>query len=490
MTTAGSYRILITGATGYIGGRLVRALQDSPHFIRCMARRPEILARRLPSNIEVVSGDVLFPGTLDKALQGVDVAYYLIHSLGLGASFEQVEAAGAANFARAAKKAGVGRIIYLGGLSDDEGKAASAHMRSRRRVGEALRESGIPTIEFRASVIIGSGSLSFELIRSLVGRLPVMITPRWVRVKAQPIAISDVLDYLMAALDDEGLNNPVYEIGGREQLSYGDLMATYAAIRGLRRIIIPVPVLTPRLSSLWLGLVTPVYARIGRKLIDSMTTPSIVRNPRALKAFPVKPMAVREAIELALRNEDREFAETHWADALSSAAGQRNWGGVQFGNRIVDSRTLAVPVTPERAFAPIARIGGHTGWYYGNALWALRGMLDRAAGGVGMRRGRRDPHTLREGDALDCWRVEAYDPPRRLLLAAEMRLPGRAWLQFEVTPSPGGSLITQTAIFEPAGLAGLLYWYSLYIAHEFVFEGMLRNIGKAARLESAHGPVR
>lgn len=337
----------------------------------------------------------------------------------------------------------------------------------------------MPTIEFRASVIIGSGSLSFELIRALVGRLPLMITPRWVHVKAQPIAVNDVLAYLVAALDADTAGNPIYEIGGKEQLSYGELMKVYAEMRGLRRLIIPVPVLTPRLSSLWLGLVTPVYARIGRKLIDSMTSPSIVRSPAALEQFTLRPVGIRDAIDQALHNEDQEFAETHWADALSSVGKPRNWGGIAFGPRIVDSRSIAVDAPPEQAFAPIARIGGRTGWYYGNALWALRGLLDRAVGGVGMHRGRRDPKSLRVGDVLDCWRVEACEAPCRLLLAAEMKLPGRAWLQFEVQPRERGSVITQSAIYDPVGLGGLIYWYSLYIAHQFVFAGMLRNIAKA-----------
>lgn len=471
-------KILITGATGYIGGRLVRALEHSSRQIRCMARRPEVLLPRVSRDVDVVAGDVLLPDTLRSAMEDVDTAYYLVHSLGLGASFEAVEAEGASNFAAAARQAGVKKIIYLGGLSDAD--TESPHMRSRHHVGDLLRASGVPTLEFRASVILGSGSLSFELIRALVGRLPIMITPRWVHVKAQPIGVNDVLAYLVAALESDATENPIYEIGGKEQMSYGELMKVYAEKRGLRRLIIPVPVLTPRLSSLWLGLVTPVFARIGRKLIDSMTSPSVVRNPAALDDFSVRPVGIREAIDQALRNEDQEFAETHWADALSSVGKQRNWGGVKFGARIVDSRSIEVDAPPEQAFAPIARIGGRTGWYYGNILWALRGLLDRTVGGVGMHRGRRDQESLRVGDVLDCWRVEAFEAPHRLLLAAEMKLPGRAWLQFEVQPRERGSVITQTAIYDPVGLGGLLYWYSLYIVHQFVFSGMLRNIGKAA----------
>lgn len=469
--------ILVTGATGYIGGRLVPLLVQSGYKVRCLARRPEVLRNRHFSDaIEVVEGDVLKQESLSDTLKGIHTAYYLVHSLGVAHDFEKIEVQGAKNFAEAAWDAGVKKIIYLGGLSDEYEEVRSAHMRSRWEVGNILRQSGIPTIEFRASIIIGSGSLSFELIRALVGRLPIMITPRWVRVKAQPIAVADVLKYLVAALEMEIKSSTIYEIGGSEPLSYGDLMKIYASIRGLRRLIIPVPLLTPWLSSLWLSLVTPLYAQVGRKLIESMTVPSVVRNPSARSDFAIVPMGIREAIEQALRNEDNEYAETHWADALSSVGSPRRWGGIHFRNRIVDSRSVDVLAPPQRAFIPIARIGGTTGWYYGNILWIIRGLIDRAVGGVGMNRGRRDPENLRVGDVIDCWRVEQVNPPYRLLLAAEMKLPGRAWLQFEVEPTPTGSRITQTAIFDPIGLSGLFYWYSLYIIHQFVFAGMLCTI--------------
>jgi len=318
------------------------------------------------------------------------------------------------------------------------------------------------------------------MIRALVQRLPVMICPRWVAVKAQPIAVEDVIAYLMKALQLPEGEGAVYEIGGADQVSYGGIMQEYARQCRLRRWMVPVPVLTPRLSSLWLGLVTPVYARIGRKLIDSLRTPTLVRDPSALAVFGIAPMGLKEAIARALVNEDHEFAQTRWSDALSSTGNAPSWGGVRFGTRIVDSRTLQVSVAPAAAFAPIRRVGGPTGWYFANFLWQARGACDLLVGGVGLRRGRRDPQTLAVGDVLDFWRVEACEPDCSLRLAAEMKVPGRAWLQFEVEPTPGGSIIRQTAIFDPAGLAGLLYWYALYPAHRWIFAGMLRGIAAAA----------
>jgi hypothetical protein len=336
-------------------------------------------------------------------------------------------------------------------------------------------------IELRASIIIGSGSLSFELIRALTERLPVMICPRWVATPTQPIAIEDVLQYLLAALDLPEEKSRIFEIGGPDMVSYGDIMREYARLRGLRRMMISVPLLTPYLSSLWLGLVTPVYARVGRKLVEGLRNPTVARDMSAQDAFPIRPRSLAEAIRRAAVNEDRDFAETRWSDALSSAGPPRGWGGVRFGTRIIDSRTAEVGVPPEAAFASIQRIGGETGWYYGNWLWKLRGWFDLLVGGVGLRRGRRDPVNLQVGDAVDFWRAEAIEPGRRLRLAAEMRLPGRAWLEFEVTPTANGSLICQTAIFDPIGLGGLAYWYTLYPMHRVVFAGMLKGLIHAAR---------
>ncbi len=484
--------ILVTGASGYIGGRLVAALESAGRRVRCVTRRPELSAGRFGSGTEVVAGDMLDTDSMRRAMAGVDLAYYLVHSLGSRGHFEEEEERAARSFVDAARRAGVRRIVYLGGLAHPDELArqaeagASAHMSSRLRVGEVLRGSGIPTVEFRASIVIGAGSLSFELIRALVQRLPVMVTPRWVSVQAQPIAIADVIAYLVAALDVPLDASRVFEIGGAEITSYRGLMEEYARQRGLRRLFVPVPFLTPQLSSLWLGLVTPIFARVGRKLIESITMPSVVRDGGALKVFPVRPRGYRAAVRQALADEDARLVATRWSDALSSSASRQGEGaGTRFGNRLIDSRSVTVAAPAERAFAPIRRIGGARGWYYANALWRLRGVLDRMLGGVGMKRGRRDPEKLRAGDVLDCWRVVACDAPRVLSLEAEMRLPGRAWLQFEVTTCAEGASIRQTAIFDPMGLGGLLYWYVLYLPHLLIFRGMLAGV--AERADSGDG---
>jgi uncharacterized protein YbjT (DUF2867 family) len=467
--------VLLTGATGYVGGRLLRRLEDAGHRVRCLTRNPDYLEARKEPATEAVFADLLEPASLEKAMRGGEIAYYLVHSMGSAKGFEEQDRMAARNFSMAARSAGVRRIIYLGALGEDSAEL-SEHLRSRQEVGRVLRDSGIEVIEFRASIVIGSGSLSFEMVRALVERLPVMLTPRWVSVPTQPIAIDDLLTYLLAAATHPVEGSQIYEIGGSDQVSYGTIMWEYARQRGLHRFIIPVPVLTPRLSSLWLGLVTPVYARVGRKLISSIRTPTVVRDQSALRAFPIQPVGISEAIAQALRREDREIAATRWSDALSASGERRNWTGTRFGSRLVDSRTATVCLKPERAFAPIARIGGRTGWYYANWLWLVRGFLDLLVGGVGVRRGRRDPERLRIGDTVDWWRVEAIEPNRRLRLAAEMRLPGRAWLEFEVRPDEDGSTIRQTAIFDPVGLSGLAYWYVTRPLHHFVFSRMLRNI--------------
>lgn len=470
--------ILLTGATGYVGGRLRRALEADGRRLRCMARRPEYLRPRVAEGTEVVAGDVLQPESLAGALKGVDTAYYLIHSMAAARDYASNDRRGAESFARAAREAGVRRIVYLGGLG--EGAGLSRHLASRQEVGRILRDSGVPTLEFRASIVIGSGSLSFELVRALVEKLPAMVTPSWVDTPTQPIGVEDLVAYLVAALDRPLEHSVVYEIGGPDRVSYGELMREYGRLRGLRRAMIPVPVLTPRLSSLWLALVSPVYSQVGRELIDGVRNPTVVRDDRALRDFTIRPRGVREMLARALVNEDLGFAATRWSDALSSRRAGPGWGGVRFGSRRVDSRAAWVASPPERAFLPISRIGGRAGWYYGDRLWRLRGLLDLAVGGPGLRRGRRDAESVTLGDTVDFWRVEAIEPSRLLRLAAEMRLPGRAWLQFEVTPENGGSLIRQTALFDPVGLGGLVYWYALWGIHQMVFAGMLRNIVRAA----------
>lgn len=469
--------ILLTGGTGYVGGRLLRALESAGRRVRCLARRPESFAGRTGSATQVIAGDVLDSASLARAMAGVNVAYYLVHSMASGKRFGEQDRRAAEMFGQAARAAGVRRLIYLGGLG--HGPDLSPHLASRQEVGRILRESGVPTAEFRASIVIGSGSLSFEMIRALVSRLPVMTTPTWVRKLAQPIAIEDVIAYLVAAADMELPASTIYEIGGPDRASYLDLMREFARQRGLRRFIVPVPVLTPRLSSLWLRLVTPLYASVGCQLIDSIRNETVVRDDRALRDFPIRPRSLEAAMARALANEDREFAETRWCDALSSSERPSRYGGEKIGPRLVDSRSAWVPFAPDAAFGPIRRIGGAAGWYYGDWLWRVRGFLDTLVGGVGLRRGRRDPDQVVPGEPIDFWRVEAVEPDRLLRLRAEMRVPGRAWLQFEVEPERGGSTIRQTALFDAAGLGGLAYWYALYPLHSFVFAGMLDGIVRA-----------
>ena len=471
--------ILLTGATGYVGGRLLGHLEGRGARLRCMSRRPAELAARSAPSTEVVQGDVRDPESLRACLEGIGVAYYLVHSMAAGADYRAADREGAEGFGAAAREAGVRRIVYLGGLG--EGPGLSEHLASRQEVGRALAASGVPTIELRAGIVIGSGSTSFEMIRALVDRLPVMITPRWVDTHTQPIAVEDVVACLAAAADAPIGGSRVIEIGGPDRVSYGELMREYARQRGLRRAMISVPVLTPRLSSLWLGLVTPVYARVGRELVEGLRNETVVRDPApARDLLGVRPRGARAAIARALVNEDQEFAATRWSDAISSGPAPRSFGGASVGSRLVDSRVARVPVPPDVAFGPIRRIGGRQGWYYGNALWRVRGFLDLPFGGAGTRRGRRDPVHLLPGDTVDFWRVEAIEDDRLLRLRAEMRLPGRAWLQFEVVPEPGGSIIRQTAIFDPSGVLGRLYWYSIWPVHGLVFRGMVRGIARAA----------
>ena len=468
-----SRRVLVSGATGYVGGRLRRILEHQDYQVRCLGRHTESLKARVAAGTEVVYGDVLKAETLMPASEGVDAAYYLVHSMGSGGDFRKMDRQAAQNFGQACRKQKVGKIVYLGGLG---GRDLSPHLASRQEVGRILRRCGVPTIEFQASIVIGSGSLSFEMIRHLVNRLPIMIAPRWVQKKAQPISIDDVLRYLVEALEQRIDSSVIYQIGGAYTASYREIMKEYARQRGLRRLIIPVPLLTPRLSSLWLGLVTPVYARTGRKLIDSIKNSTVVTDHRALVNFSVLPAGLADAIFHALANENRQFAETRWSDAFSSKGTEADSGTAVYGTRIVDSRTGTTNRAAAEAFRPIQRIGGSRGWYYADWLWRLRGFIDLLAGGVGTRRGRRHAQRVGVGDAIDFWRVEAYSPHSLLRLRAEMKLPGRAWLQFEVEPKSKGSLIRQTAIFDPLGLPGQLYWYLLYPFHRLIFQGMLRNI--------------
>lgn len=424
---------------------------------------------------EVVAGDLRDHEAVGQALAGVDTAYYLVHSMGAPEGFAEADRAVAEVFAAAARESGVRRIVYLGGLGG--GHNLSSHLASRQEVGRILAASGVPTIELRSSIIIGSGSLSYDMIRSLVSRLPVMITPRWVRTMTQPIAIDDVVAYLVAAGELAGDESRIYEIGGPDRVSYGDLMREYANLRGLRRLIIPVPMLSPMISSLWLGLVTPLYARVGRHLIEGVRNETVVHDDRAHAELGVHARGVRQAISDALAEEER--SPTRWQDAIRSRS-PLGAGSRPLRKQMVDSRWVRVEASPAAAFEPIRRIGGRTGWYYGDGLWRIRGLLDLALGGVGMRRGRRDPVELAPGDTVDFWRVEAIEPPHLLRLVAEMRLPGRAWLQFRVEGDGTGSIIRQTAFFDPEGLRGRLYWWVLAPAHQLMFPRMLGRIAAAA----------
>lgn len=481
--------VLLTGATGYVGGWLLKLLErerGERHRLRCVARHPENLSPKASPLTHIVQGDVLDRESLDKAMVGVSIAYYLVHSMGSSGSFEEQDRLGAQNFADAARAAGVKRIIYLGGLGDDT-KKLSPHLRSRQEVGKILRDSGIPVLEFRASIVIGAGSLSFEMIRSLVERLPVMVIPKWASMPAQPIAIDDLLRYLLAGLYIPDSQVRTYEIGGADIVSYAEIMRAYARCRGMKIRMISVPVLTPSLSSLWLALITPLYARIGRKLIQSIVHSTIVRDQSARGAFDIQPVGIAEALSRAIDSEEKEFAETRWSSALSSAGNPKTWGGVRFGSRLVDSRTAEVARSVSDSFKTIERIGGGTGWYAWNRLWRLRGSIDILVGGVGLRRGRTNPHKIHVGETLDFWRVEAIEHNSMIRLSAEMKLPGRAWLEFEVTGDDENSTIRQTATFDPHGISGLAYWYALYPLHQFVFQGMLDGIVEATLKRKALG---
>lgn len=475
--------VLVTGASGYIGGRLVPRLLDAGWHVRCLARDPHRLqGHPWFSQVEVVAGDCLRAETLPAAMADVDAAFYLVHSMAGGRDFEQRDVLAARSFSSAAKQAGVRRIIYLGGLGDPA-TALSKHLLSRQQTGAALRESGVPVTEFRAAVIVGSGSLSFEIIRYLTERLPVMICPRWLYTRAQPIAIRNVLDYLVAALDVSESAGRVVEIGGADVLTYGEMLRGYARARGLKRWLLPVPVLTPRLSSYWVHLVTPVPAAIARPLISGLRNNVVVRDNLAERLFPhIKPLKYDTAVRLALANLDRGQVETAWSDAVASSQG--DVPPVQLTAReglVLERRRRKVAAPAEAVFRSFTQLGGATGWLYMNWAWQLRGALDRLLGGVGLRRGRRDPQQVRVGDALDFWRVEAVEAGRALRLRAEMKVPGGAWLEFRVEPrGDGGSVLSQTAFFAPRGLAGLAYWHALYPFHALIFSGLVERIARRA----------
>ncbi|MFP4435865.1 MAG: SDR family oxidoreductase [Chloroflexaceae bacterium] len=479
--------VLVTGATGYVGGRLVPRLLEAGHQVRCMTRDTARLQGRVwQGQVELVAGDVLQPETLPPAMAGIEVAYYLIHSMGGGQGFHERDLVAARNFAQAAQDAGVQRIVYLGGLGDSNTEL-SPHLRSRQQTGEALRTTDVPVTELRAAVIVGSGSLSFELVRYLTERLPVMICPRWVFTRIQPISIRNVLDYLVAALETPESSGQIIEIGGADVLTYSAMMTGYAEARGLKRKLLPVPFLTPRLSSYWLHLVTPIPANIARPLIDGLHNEVVVRSDDARHIFPqIEPLDYATAVQLALERLDSAQIETTWSDALVSSQG--DLPPVLLTSRegmIVERRQQTVAASADTLYAIFAGLGGEHGWLHMNWAWHLRGWMDRLVGGVGLRRGRRDPDEVRVGDALDFWRVEAVEPGRWLRLRAEMKLPGQAWLEFETHPQPENqTLLVQTACFAPKGLLGQLYWYGFYPFHRPVFRGLVRTIAeRAERIE-------
>ncbi|MER6347158.1 SDR family oxidoreductase [Streptomyces sp. NPDC001595] len=484
-------RALVTGASGYIGGRLVPELLAAGLRVRCLARSPDKL-RDHPwaGEAEIVRGDVTDDASVAAALRDVDVAYYLVHALGTGKDFEDTDRRAARIFARQARAAGVRRIVYLGGLTPAgvPERELSPHLRSRAEVGRILLDSGVPTTVLRAAVILGSGSASFEMLRYLTERLPVMVTPSWVHTRIQPVAVRDVLRALVGSADMPPEVNRTFDLGGPEVLTYRDMMLRYAQVAGLpRRFVVPVPVLTPGLSSHWVGLVTPVPASIARPLAESLRHEVVCHEhdiARYVPDPPGHPLGFDEAVRLALQRVKNAQVTTRWTNASLPGAPSDplptdpNWAG---GSLYTDEREITMDASSEALWQVIEGIGGDNGWYSFPVAWALRGWLDRLVGGVGLRRGRRDAQRLRAGDSLDFWRVEEIDRGRLLRLRAEMRLPGLAWLEMYCETDPSGrTRYRQRALFHPHGLLGQAYWWGVSPFHAVVFGGMARNIARAA----------
>ncbi len=480
-------RVLVLGATGYVGGRLVTRLLEQGYTVRVLARSPARAKRHSWSDdVELVVGDVLEPGTLIPAFAGCTAAYHLVHSIGTGDDFAETEATSAENVRDAAAAAGLRRLVYLGGMGDDGSGdgALSAHLASRRRVGQILASGPTPVTELRAAVIIGSGSLSFEMLRYLTEVLPVMITPSWVSTRCQPIAIRDVLQYLVGVLDDPSDTNRVFDIGGPDVLTYADMMRTYAEVAGLpRRLILPVPVLSPRLSSHWIGLVTPLPARTARPLVDSLRHEVVVHDHGIDELVPHEPVSFREALELAVRRTGAGGVDTRWTDAGFSPAdpipGDPEWAG---GTILADRQSVETSASPAALFEAFMRIGGANGYYVANWAWWIRGLADRVIGGPGLRRGRRHPTELRVGESLDFWRVVDVAEGKHLVLQAQMKVPGTAWLSWRVEPGddPGSSVLHQEALFAPRGLFGRLYWYTMLPFHWMIFRRMAHAVADHA----------
>ncbi|MDA2978956.1 MAG: SDR family oxidoreductase [Actinomycetota bacterium] len=474
-------RIAVTGATGYIGGRLVPRLLAEGHDVVCLARSPAKLADRPWSDkVEVIKADLIGSADLDTALAGCDIAYYLVHSMGSGSDFDATDRRGAERFIDAAEKAGVKRVVYLGGLGSED-DALSDHLSSRHNVGVVLASRSVPVTEFRAAVVIGSGSVSFEMLRHLTQVLPIMTTPKWVRTRCQPIAIRDVLSFLVAGIAETSSGHRVYEIGGPDVLTYEEMMQGYASVVGLSsRLIIPVPVLSPRLSSLWVGLVTPLPINVARPLVESLRNEVVVKDDSA-KVFAIPLLPFEESVRLAVTVADDPRSPTRWTDAEYSPASPMptdpNWSG---GTVYEDVRVLETNASVDHLYATFSRVGGEVGYYGFRWAWRIRGLIDTVVGGVGLRRGRRHPTDLRLGDVVDFWRVSHVIPGHRLELVSEMKMPGDAWLVWEARPTAGGSTLVQSAFFLPRGLLGRLYWFLLMPLHGPIFGRMLRSIASEA----------
>lgn len=477
--------ILLTGATGYVGGRLAPKLLEAGWRVRCFVRDPSRLqGRAWLRQVEVVQGDASQPGDLASAMRGAHAAYYLIHGIQGGKVNAERDLHIARTFAQAAEEADVGRIIYLGELVDPTANL-SPYLRARHETGHLLRHGKAPVTEFRAGMIIGSGSALFEMIRYLTEREPILICPAWFFSQAQPIAIRDVLSYLVAALNEPASAGRVIEIGGPTRLTYADMLLGYAKERNLRRWLIRTPFYAPKLSAYWVHMVTPIHWRVVAPLIEGLRANRIVRDDAARKLFPhIQPLDFQTAVHLALGRIQRDSVETSWSDALVTTMGDfEPYKFTVAEGMFIERRQAVVEAPPETVFRAYTGIGGGRGWLYMDWAWALRGWLDKAIGGVGLRRGRRHPDDIHAGEALDFWRVEAVEKNRLMRLRAEMKLPGKAWLQFESAPAGGGkTLFTVTAYFAPYGLFGFLYWYAMWPFHKPLFDGLTRRIASRARM--------